>query len=188
MPSKDRGGGDTPTPSRGRPHRRLDPRHLAATAAPNARRRDRDASALHVPTRRAGSVASCAACASLQGRSAVLEARINPDRRAWRARVRHGARFEDVNLLTRIRASRGALEETLSPWTIGPSPYTPAPPRRGPSPRRASAAAPAPLAELTPGRPAPARRTDAWADFVARRPPTGTTTASPSTGISTSAA
>jgi N4-(beta-N-acetylglucosaminyl)-L-asparaginase len=123
-----------------------------------------DASAMHGPTRRAGAVASIHILIVGQGARDFATA--------------HG--FEDVNLLTEeSRIAWLRWKETLSPvdkW--GPSPYPPAP---------ASPAGQKKLAQSEQGRASymladsfakgDARRREellAWADEVARQPPTGT--------------
>ena len=141
-----------------------------------------DASVMHGPTRRAGAVAS------IRGvREPSKVARVVLERTDHILIVGQGARefatahgFEDVNLLTEeSRLAWLRWKETLSPvdkW--GPSPYPPAP---------ASPAGQKKLAQNTDGRASymladslargDARRRDellAWADEVARRPPTGT--------------
>ncbi len=140
-----------------------------------------DASAMHGPTRRAGAVAS------LRGvREPSKVARAVLERTDHILIVGQGARefatahgFEDVNLLTEeSRVAWMRWKETLSPvdkW--GPSPYVPAPASPA-GQRRAAAQARRPshaLAETYAGGD-PSRREEllAWADEVARRPPTGT--------------
>ena len=140
-----------------------------------------DASAMHGPTRRAGAVAS------LRGvREPSKVARAVLERTDHILIVGQGARdfatahgFEDVNLLTEeSRVAWMRWKETLSPvdkW--GPSPYTPAPAspagqRRVAEERRRPSYQ---LAESYAG--GDLRRREellAWADEVARRPPTGT--------------
>jgi N4-(beta-N-acetylglucosaminyl)-L-asparaginase len=141
-----------------------------------------DASVMHGPTRRAGAVAS------IRGvREPSKLARVVLERTDHILIVGQGARdfatahgFEDVNLLTEeSRIAWLRWKETLSPvdkW--GPSPYPPAP---------ASPAGQKKLAQNEQGRASymlaesyangdAARRSEllAWADEVARRPPTGT--------------
>jgi N4-(beta-N-acetylglucosaminyl)-L-asparaginase len=140
-----------------------------------------DASCMHGPTRRAGAVAS------IRGvREPSKVARAVLERTDHILIVGHGARefatahgFEDVNLLTEeSRVAWLRWKETLSPtdkW--GPSPYTPAPASPA-GQRRISAERQRPsyqLAESYAGGD-PARRDAllAWADEVARHPPTGT--------------
>ncbi|HEY9285468.1 MAG TPA: N(4)-(beta-N-acetylglucosaminyl)-L-asparaginase [Pyrinomonadaceae bacterium] len=140
-----------------------------------------DASCMHGPTRRAGAVAS------LRGvREPSKVARAVLERTDHILIVGHGARefatahgFEDVNLLTEeSRLAWLRWKETLSPtdkW--GPSPYTPAPASPA-GQRRVSAERRRPSYQLaeTYASGDPARRDEllAWADEVARRPPTGT--------------
>jgi N4-(beta-N-acetylglucosaminyl)-L-asparaginase len=140
-----------------------------------------DASCMHGPTRRAGAVAS------LRGvREPSKVARAVLERTDHILIVGQGARefatahgFEDVNLLTaESRVAWMRWKETLSPtdkW--GPSPYTPAPAspageRRIAEERRRPSYL---LAESYAGGD-PEKRDEllAWADEVARRPPTGT--------------
>jgi N4-(beta-N-acetylglucosaminyl)-L-asparaginase len=140
-----------------------------------------DASCMHGPTRRAGAVAS------LRGvREPSKVARAVLERTDHILIVGQGARefatahgFEDVNLLTEeSRIAWLRWKETLSPtdkW--GPSPYTPAPASPA-GQRRIAAERQRPsyqLAEAYAGGD-PARRDAllAWADEVARHPPTGT--------------
>jgi N4-(beta-N-acetylglucosaminyl)-L-asparaginase len=140
-----------------------------------------DASCMHGPTRRAGAVAS------LRGvREPSKVARVVLERTDHILIVGQGARefatahgFEDVNLLTEeSRLAWLRWKETLSPtdkW--GPSPYTPSP--ASPAGQRRIAAerqgASYLLAEsIAKGDPARRDELLAWADEVARRPPTGT--------------
>ena len=141
-----------------------------------------DSSVMHGPTRRAGAVAS------IRGvREPSKVARVVLERTDHILIVGQGARdfatahgFEDVNLLTEeSRIAWLRWKETLSPvdkW--GPSPYPPAP---------ASPAGQKKLAQTESGRASymlaesyaggDARRREellAWADEVARHPPTGT--------------
>jgi N4-(beta-N-acetylglucosaminyl)-L-asparaginase len=141
-----------------------------------------DASVMHGPTRRAGAVAS------IRGvREPSKVARVVLERTDHILIVGQGARefatahgFEDVNLLTEeSRIAWLRWKETLSPvdkW--GPSPYPPAP---------ASPAGQKKLSQVERGRASymladsyaqgdARRRAEllAWADEVARHPPTGT--------------
>ncbi|HEV2802757.1 MAG TPA: N(4)-(beta-N-acetylglucosaminyl)-L-asparaginase [Pyrinomonadaceae bacterium] len=141
-----------------------------------------DASCMHGPTRRAGAVAS------LRGvREPSKVARVVLERTDHILIVGQGARdfatahgFEDVNLLTEeSRIAWLRWKETLSPvdkW--GPSPYPPAP--ASPAGQKKIAEGPRAsasfrLAEAYAG--GDERRREellAWADEVARKPPTGT--------------
>lgn len=141
-----------------------------------------DASVMHGPTRRAGAVAS------IRGvREPSKVARVVLERTDHILIVGQGARdfatahgFEDVNLLTEeSRIAWLRWKETLSPvdkW--GPSPYPPAPASPAGQKKLSQterARASFMLAESYAGGD-PRRREEllAWADEVARHPPTGT--------------
>jgi N4-(beta-N-acetylglucosaminyl)-L-asparaginase len=139
-----------------------------------------DASVMHGPTRRAGAVAS------IRGvREPSKVARMVLERTDHILIVGQGARdfatahgFEDVNLLTEeSRIAWLRWKETLSPvdkW--GPSPYPPAPASPAGQKKLAQLErASDMLAESYAGGDA-VRRAEllAWADEVARKPPTGT--------------
>ena len=180
-----RGGGDTLDAGiAGININELDPRDSSVGfgGLPNERGDvELDASVMHGPTRRAGAVAS------LRGvREPSKVAKVVLERTDHILIVGHGARefatahgFEDVNLLTEeSRLAWMRWKENLSntdKW--GPSPYTPEP--ASPAGRRRLSEERQRLSsrlaeQIAAGDPARLEQLLAWADEVARHPPTGT--------------